>query len=182
MSTPDITRSTASKGLAHVMDARGANLEQNALLYNPSPEVDSLAELPAELLRQVRAGNIDPALFATWAKLSRRLLESNIAEGASEMTAAGLLEDHIARARTAPLAARMTAKSIARRLRDPLRVMLDPAAHDAIEFFRAAGAIRDVLAACPREQLLAPAVEHHLGGRKFRLLTQLFADFEGSRA
>jgi hypothetical protein len=173
MSTADLTRTTAQAGLSLAMDARGANLEQTALIFNPSVEIDSLGELPAVLLRH----GAPEALVAQMVTLCRRVLESNVAEGNCEMGLAGLLEDHVDRARTLPLELRSTAKQIAARLRGPLAVLLQPGG-DGIEWCKASWTVRDELAATPREQLLAPAVRHELRDRKFRKLTELADAYE----
>lgn len=168
-----LDRVTATLVLRDAMEARARNLAEADLIYNPSPELDSLGELPAELLRAGAPAD----LVAQMITLCRQILAHNIAEGDCEMRVAGLMETEIARNRALPALERVTAKAIAARLRGPLAVLADPAAHDAIEFFRASCAVRDVIRAVPRAQLLTLAVAHHLGGRKHRLLTTL-ADME----
>jgi hypothetical protein len=165
----DLTRTTATQGLDEAMTARAHNLRQAELIFNQSPETDSLAELAAALARHGAPDDLLTQMF----DLCREVLDVNEAEAGCELRLTGLLEAHVTRSRTAPLAERLTAKGIARRLRGPLGVLLDPASHDGIAFFKASAAVRDVIAACPREQLLASAVRHELRGRKFGLLAQL---------
>lgn len=114
-------------------------------------------------------------LLAELALLLEQIRRRAVAEGERQRQLARLMETEVQRARMAPLEERLTAKGIARRLRGPLAVLADPSGQDALAFFRAAGVVREVIAACPTEQLLAPAVRHELRGRKFDLLRQLVA-------
>jgi hypothetical protein len=166
-----MTSALATRGaLERAMDARALNLEQARLVFNASPEVDSIAELPAALLRAGAPAD----LVARLSVLCRQLLASNVEEGRCETAVAGLLERQLSNVRALPVAERLTAKSIARRVREPLAVLLAGAAeYDAAEYFGACCAIREVIAACPPEQLLAPAVRHELRDRKYSLLREL---------
>jgi hypothetical protein len=153
------------------LDARALNLEQARLLFDPSVEVDSLLELPAALLR----AGAPAVLVSELSVLCRRVLESNLLEGERERVLAGVLDEQLAAIRVLPVAGRLTAKGIARAVRGPLGVVLDGGGGDAVRYFRACCAVRDVVAAVPRAQLLAPAVRHELRERKFRLLAELAA-------
>lgn len=156
----------ARDGLHHAMDARAANLEQDRLLHNPDPEINSIAEFAPYVRAEARP---------KFEVLVGRTLRSNIAEGNSEMEMAGLMEDELARKRLAPTSERWTAKRIARELRDPLAVIAAPAKHDGIAFYRACTTVRELVRELPSHQLLSGAVRHELRATKFALLAKLIA-------
>ena len=76
--------------MRHVLDARALNLEQQRLIFNPSPEIDSLAEIigralsgrPAEELLEAR-------------RVLKRLLASNHEEGGHERELAASIEQSL---------------------------------------------------------------------------------------
>lgn len=162
-----MTRREAQHGLGHAMDARAHNLEQTRHLFNPTPETDSLAEELAGLLKL----GVPAGIVARLTTSCRQILQSNLAEGDSELQLAGLFEQAIERSLAEPVARRATVKSLARRLAGPLSTMLDPA--DGVEYFQASCMVRDVLVAVPAEQLLTGSMRHELRGRRYELLEQL---------
>lgn len=173
----DLGGTAARRALDLALEARACNLLQGRLLFDPSPEADSLLELPAV----ARGEGASERLVALMASLCRRVIASNGAEGQAELELAGLLDGHAARQRRLPAADRLTVKAIAARVRGPLAVLVDPAAHDGVAYYRACCAVRDVVAACPPEQLLSPALAHELRGRKHALLGRLARDAQRPR-
>lgn len=165
----EITRATAESVIAKDMEGRAENLRQARLLFNPDREVNSIFELAAALLRPH-----DPAeIAATLAKLAREAYASNASEGELWLEIAGEMEAHLACIRSMPASERITAKSTADALRAPLDVLVRPDKYDGIAYYQACCAVRDVIRRVPRDELLQPAVENHLGGRKYRKLAEL---------
>lgn len=167
------------------LDARALNLEQAGLLFDPSPECDSIAEvvvalsrllaepcLPSNARSQVRV------LVARLVPIVRRLAASNTAEGDLQRALCGAADRLTRELRDAELniprdaAAVLSAKQIARALRGPLRVLVD-GDEDPLEVADAVRQVEDLLDRVPSVQLLSPWVEHELRGRKFRLLRRL---------
>lgn len=163
-----MTRTEATRGLAAAMDSRALNLAQTRLLFNPTPEEDSLAEDIAGLLRH----GVPAETVARLTTRCRLVLQSNVVEGDGEMTIAGIFEDQIQRTLLAPVARRATVKSLAARLRDPLGVMASGGC-DGVAYFKACCAVRDVIQTVPAGQLLTPSMRHELRGRRYDLLASL---------
>lgn len=88
----EVSRDQLRAEMRDALDARALNLEQERLIYNPSPEPDSIVELvarlasgrPAEEVLEVR-------------RLLRRFIESNAAEGGLECRLAGSIEASLQR-------------------------------------------------------------------------------------
>jgi hypothetical protein len=151
------------------MEARAFNLRQSRLIVNTTPEVDSLAEvLPA-----LRAAGVDDVLLATIVEFLRELLALNHAEGQLELQLAGWADELAIDLHTSQLAGEASTlvgvRTIAALLRGPLGELGD--VDD--DTFAAAGVVHQVLARCPRAQLLSPSLRHELGKRKFELLERL---------
>lgn len=110
------------------------------------------------------------------ALLLRRLAFDNAQEGAHEDAITDTAETLARDLRGAELnagALELTARAVARRVSGPLDIIANPAAHDSMAFVTAVRAVDDVLARCPRAQLLSPRVKTQLRQRKFDLLTEL---------
>jgi hypothetical protein len=73
--------------LFEAMDARATNVRQTELLYNPSPEVDSVIEHLVALEHKVGREALAPVVT-----LIKELLQANLAEGQHEMAIAGFAD------------------------------------------------------------------------------------------
>lgn len=163
-----LTRTEAHQGLDVAMTCRAHNIEQTAAIFNPTPEVDSLVEEIASLLRH----GVDPTVVANLTTRCRQILESNVAEGNGEMHLAGVFEAHIHRTLATPVLERATIKSLAARLRDPLGVIASGTT-DGIAYFKACCAVRDVITSVPAGQLLTASMRHELRGKRYGVLADL---------
>lgn len=163
-----IASTVLQQPLGSVIDARLHNLDQDVLLFDPSPERDSAVEIAAELLRP---GADVTALAAELLSIIRKIADSNAREGGCEREAAGQL-DKLARSlhqngRRSPL----TVKQASRRLRTALKI-LGPSP-DGVAYFRASCEIKDVVMALPFETLFGPGLRHELGDERTVQLAKL---------
>lgn len=142
--------------LGHVMDARLHNLDQEILVFDPSPTVDSAMEHAAALL--TCAEHLRPHHVGSLLELLRRLVESNRAEGGHELGAAGVLDPLVKQLHGQGRRSQITVKEAACHLRAPLQVIRNRP--DGVAFFTQACKVRDVL------DLLDPAVARGAGMRK----------------
>jgi hypothetical protein len=165
-----VTDHTLRPVLRDVLDARGSNLAQARLLFNATPEVDSLIELVHTL--PVDLGT--KRLLLTYCS---DLLTLNADEGEHERQAAGILDAAVAALRHAATVERQTnpftVKALARRLRPPLAIIANAGHHDALAFVTAVRTIDEVVAVVPVSQLLTPSVRNQLGPNRYQLLEQL---------
>lgn len=72
------------------LDARALNLEQQRLIFNPSPECDSLVEHIGRLVSGAPAAQV-----VELRRLLRRLARSNAAEGECERALAASIEQSL---------------------------------------------------------------------------------------
>ncbi|HEX6020638.1 MAG TPA: hypothetical protein VFZ00_01500 [Solirubrobacter sp.] len=158
--------------LEPAMEATALNRLQQRLCFNPSPEIDSLAELLVVGLRDGAA----PWELQAFA-LVRQLLAANASEGVHERAITGVLDPLARQLHAAELAgarpAGLPVKQLAAAVRGPLGVLqaetVAPlAAADAVR------AIDQATAGCAREKLAAGSVRNALGPRKHDLLLELF--------
>ena len=166
-----ITADTARKGLLlPALDARAHNLDQEALIFNPSPERDSLLEWANELSK------IAPDIAAELLVLMRRLLESNMAEGECERAFAGIADKLAARLhdreRNGNGQVKLKTRAIANRLRLALNVIQTPGA-DPMAYVRACRDIDEIRASVPVESLLCDQMLRELRSKKYELLRTL---------
>lgn len=155
-----------------ILDARGENLRQARLIFDPSPEDDSLIEHVVALMRP---GADATARAAQMATLLRQLLTSNSREGEHERVAAGVLDALCAALHTDGVRSALTVKAAATLLRPHLRV-IDQAATTtvaALDYFQAACAIKDVIGQLPDAVLRGRGLRHELGERRHDLLLSL---------
>jgi hypothetical protein len=158
--------------LEHVLDARLHNLDQEALLFDPSPECDSAIEMAAAMLRP--DANVT-ALIADQLAVLRRLLMSNRAEGGCETSAAGLLDRVTAELHASGPRSAMTIKTAAAQLRPHLKVA-DRARREVVDsscYFRACCAIGDVVRDLPDHMLRGPGLRGELGAGRHDVLLGL---------
>jgi hypothetical protein len=159
-----------------ILDANALNRQQQRLIANSTPEIDSIAEAFIDV-----AAENDPALRRRKAlhgmALLKQLVAANRAEGECERQAAGEL-DHFARSvRDAELNGgappkEWSAKRVARETRDALAVLGQPFTSDE-QRHDAMTVVQRVIAECPRHVLLSDRTAYELSTRKFRLLAEL---------
>jgi hypothetical protein len=162
-----LTSNQLRPALDAAMDARGANLEQEALIFDPDPEVNSLAEYVSVLLRH----GVPAEVIANIATLLRRLAQSNAVEGACERTTVGVLDRAVADLHHDGRRTGLTVKDAAERLRPHLRAIAPLC--DGVTYFRACCAIRDVLAQVDEQAARGSAMRNQLGAGRHDLLLSL---------
>lgn len=144
------------------------NLQQERLVCNPSPEVDSLVEHINALART------DPGRASDMMRLLTQLVASNQLEREQWRKPAGFADRTARHLRDTELNGGgprgVPARQIATTFRDPLDAFA--AARDRATVLQVVAAIR-LLTTVPADQLLAPAVLHNLGKAKGRLLEQI---------
>lgn len=138
-----------------------------SLIFNPSPEVDSLAEHIARLDRHGVPGEVIRNLLAQL----RDVLNLNAVQDRHARGAAGALDALSSLATDA-----LTTKSITRTLREPLDLLGRADTVSAAEWQRASGEVRRVIDACGPERLRAPSLRHEMGGRRHDVLLAVLAD------
>jgi hypothetical protein len=138
--------------------------------YDPSPDLDSLLEMQRALLRRLPPGP-ERELHL---RLNRRLIFLNVIERRQGRRIVGDADQLARDLRWAELNdsghRALGAKAIARRLRPALHLLARPAGVPAPRLVEAARVVGQVVALVPAAQLLAPAVRHELGERKFAFL------------
>ena len=140
------------------LDAIAHNLDQHRMLFDPSPEIDSLIEIGNTLADE------QPRLAATLLGIAARLAASNSAELACAQKVAGNGEQ-IARD-LRPVDGRQSLKrSMLRlRIRPILDVIADPDA-DPMAYVRAGRDLHALQREVPMETLLSKSLAHELGQR-----------------
>ena len=154
------------------MDGIACNQAQSRIVFDPSPEVDSLVEA----LVAMRDG-VDPGELLTAERLLVELLRVNRAEGdiwravtgRADALACELHRLEVTGAAPCGLATR----ALANALRAPLGVLCAPIV-DPIAAADAVRAVDRVTAVLPRERIVGGSLEHQLGGRRYRRLVELF--------
>lgn len=138
-----------------------------SLIFNPSPEVDSLAEHIARLDRHGVPGEVIRDLLAQ----VREVLRLNTTQDSHARGVAGTLDALSSLATDA-----LTTKSITRLLREPLDVLGRSSTVSAAEWQRASGEVRRVIDACGPQRLCATSLRHEMGGRRHDVLLAVLAD------
>lgn len=85
-----VTRDQLRTQMRDTLDARALNLEQQRLIYNPSPACDSLVEHTGRLASGAPAEQV-----VELRRLLKRLLTSNAAEGEHERQLAASIEQSL---------------------------------------------------------------------------------------
>jgi hypothetical protein len=179
-----ITSGHARSLMGEAMDARCANLEQQNLLVNATPEVDCIADHLALL---VRAG-VDPALIARIAQLTRQIATLNVQEGDSEMSLAGHLDDLASRLHDMErngMQQAFSVKAMGDELRWALPIAYEPAGHTAADVVRAGATVNRILDGTPAAQLFTASMRKELRDTNYGRLVELHAarfTSEGERA
>lgn len=164
------------------LDGCAHNHHQSRLIFNASPEIDSLAERIAALREHDVPDDVISALFADL----RALRESNHAELAAHRAVAKT-GDNLARSAgsaraglCASLPDHMTVTGIKRRLGGgdgPLAILAAPAGRDAKTLMGAQAAVRDVVTRAPDAVLNRPSLRNQLGASRHDLLLALRAEW-----
>lgn len=162
-----------------LLDARALNLQQQRLIHNASPEVDSLVEHVRELARTVTVEQREH--LAAILDLVRDLAESNTTEGDLQRAVVGAAEEMAHEALDRRVRDALGVKAIANTLREPLGVIAHPDQHPAAAFMSAVDVVYDVLARVPAEKLTARSVCHELGIRKYTALVELVNNRQAAR-
>jgi hypothetical protein len=171
---PVIASTTLEEPLGHLLDAQARLDRVRLLVFNPSREVDSLAEHLIEAL--------DPTadIEHVVAKMSPQLRElyGHNGHATAHVRAATGPVDRMHRAlHSDGFRSALTVKAGARKLRGPLRVakrvLVDKDPGDGIEWARATRAILRVIDTMPADTLLGNGMRGELGAGPFDLLCQV---------
>ncbi len=172
-----IARDQVADLLGHGLDAQAHNSDQEILLFNPSPEPDSMVEHLNLLFAELHQAGVGADRIADLMTITRKVIESNAKERGSQQNVCGELDRWLIEMQVGGKARHaLTVKGIAQRLRMPLQVFADIQAgkrvgnHDLLE---AAHAIREVQRLVPEHRLLTDTVANELGPVKYRTLQRL---------
>jgi hypothetical protein len=161
------------KVLDPALEAIALNRAQERIVYDPSPERDSIAEWVNAM------ADSDPESCAAIMGLLAQLVASNQLEQTEILRIAGFSDEtirHLRRLeRTAAGATSQawTRRRLIDRLRQPLAVIADPVPHDAMTFVQAVRVVDDLIVRVPLSDLLADAVLYQLGQAKAAKLREL---------
>lgn len=175
---PTPSASMLSPALTHVMDARLHNLDQEVLVFDPSPDVDSAMEHAAALLSCPDRDR--PRHVGELLRLLRQIVESNRCEGGHELSAAGIIDPLVKTLHTSGRRSSLTAKDGAARLRAPLQVIANRP--DGIAFFHQACRIKDVVAVMDDHVIRGAGMRKALGPNRHDLLLSLLPAAEEAAA
>lgn len=191
---PDATAAPAARGLGQkpplvtsqmlagprdrILEAQAENDLQEKIVYDPSPERDSLVEHLVALPRP----DVDPvAVAADMTQLVRVWLESNRRERGHQHAAVAPLDSLTTLLHAEGLRSALTIKDAARRLRDPLKTIrqhqIDQV--DTKSFFLASGAVKDVIGELPVATLRGGSLRNQLGTGLHDVLCDLLTDGAG---
>lgn len=149
-----------------------ANREQHLLLFNPSREIDSLAEHIIAL----RHHGVPGAVISGLLRDVKRLLALNEDEHGGERTIAGTLDDlaraeHAAERGGGRLAGELSVRALVRALRGDLDTI--GYGTGGTEYALAAARVRDICERVPHCKLTSTTLRHELGGRRHDLLVEM---------
>jgi hypothetical protein len=164
--------------VAPALDGQAHNHTQARLIFNSTPEVDSLAERVAALRDHGVPDHVISDLFADL----RALRESNAAELACERRVAHVGDDLARTLNTTglchTLADHMTVTGIKRAVGGPdgpLAILADPAGRTAKDITDARAAVRAVVTRAPDTVLTRASLRNQLGASRHDLLLALRA-------
>lgn len=172
MQTLPVTSRQATAHMSTSMEGRARNLEQDRLLYDPSPEPDSALEFLRELITHVENPRAR-AQLKPLASVFRALLESNRAEGQAHMANAGMWDDLASRLRDIEIRHQLTVKSFVRAVGEPLKVLAHHADHTPLEVTRATAAVYRALRSMPDGALESNYTRGQLKATRYRLLCEI---------
>jgi hypothetical protein len=172
-----VSRDQLAPLLDHGMDALVHNRDQDILIFNPSPEPDSIIEHLNLLFRELHEAGVDPSRIADLLTLTRKVLESNGFERGDGQVVTGGLDALLAQLMAGnQLRAHLDAKGIAFKLRDPLKILAaleDGQRVPARDVIDAGHAVKEVRRLIPDHKLLAADVQNQLGETGFKHLQRL---------
>ena len=153
-------------------DAIAANRAQHRLLFNPTPEVDSLAER----LIALRRHGVPSGLISELIQDVKQLITLNEHEHGDERALAGALDalaraEHAAEREGSRAHDAISVRALVRRLRDDLDTIR--ASGTGTEFALAAARVREICSQTPADKLTSNTLRHELGGRRHDLLVEM---------
>lgn len=162
------------------MDAVAANDHEARMLFDPSPEVDSLAEYTLAVASRIRdlpmpaetRSQLLPLATAAHGR-TRAVIVQNRRERSCETDAAGALDGVARRIHQVPV----------KELRSRLTPLLSASARDGIAYVHLVRELADLLANpwVGREVLLSGALAHELGLEPSARLRELVEQMEATR-
>lgn len=158
-----------------VIEALALNEQQRRALFDPSPEVDSLAE---ELVA-LRAFGVPDHVVRGLVSRVGDVLTLNGLEGACQHDVSGLL-DRLCRVQRSGVPAVLTVKGLARTLRADLAILAQ--GDVAREFTAAALRVQDVVRQVPADRLRSTSLRNEIGGARHDLLLGFVASAERTPA
>ena len=167
--TPLTAATVKRQVLDPALEGIALNRQQERLVYDPSPEADSLAEHINALASQ------HPAECAEMMRLLTQLVASNQLERAEWAKPAGFGDEQVRHLRRAELdggSQAVPTREVARALRGPLDALAEIC--DRVSVEQAAVAM-SLAVRLPESQLLAPNVRRELGDRRTDRLARLKA-------
>lgn len=172
--TIDLSSATVQRVfLSPGMDARALNVEQQRILFDDSPEPDSLIELLQAIDPDTKA---EARAFRQLIHGAVELYRSNGSEGEFELAICGAA-DQLARDLHDEVQnhgrEQMVVKAIARKLRPALATIAKPPVGEPRSLVAAGRAIGEVTSQVPTDQLLSPGLRHELGAGRYELLCSL---------
>jgi hypothetical protein len=182
MSTQVATSERLRPALDATMDARLHNLDQDALLFDPSPQRDSAVEIAAAMLRP---GADIPALIAEQLTVLRQIAVSNHAEAGCELAATGVLDEVVASLHHHGQRTGLTVKAAAELLRPHLAIV-EPAVRgervDTCAYFAACCAIKDIIVQLSDPVLRGSGLRGELGRGRHQVLLALLPNASAEAA
>ncbi len=169
-----------SEIVAPALDGICHNTDQQRIIFDPSPEVDSLAERIASL----RDNNVPDDVIAHLFADLRALVASNRAERVVHRRVSRTGDDLARALGAAPApaggACELTVTGIKRLLGGPdgaLAVIANPAGRDGRELTAARSVVRRVVDRAPSAVLRGRSLRNQLGARRHDLLLELAAEW-----
>jgi hypothetical protein len=161
------------------MDARSLNMWQHHALLNDTPEDDCIVDHLAVLVHN----GVRPSQVAELLRLTRQLIESNLAEGQYEMAIAGSL-DTVARRlhdiETAGQNQGWTVKDLGRALRDALPVLAEPGAYSMRRVIEASVTVDRIVREVSPETLFSDSVRKEIRATNYGRLLEVYAEHAGA--
>lgn len=173
MTPAAVIRHALPDALGKSLDGQVLNRAEAQRIYNPSPEIDSLAEHVIAICRdyrvpQDRARTVIADVIA--------VLKLNEAEGRCHLDVAGQLDSLAHQLHTDGLRTILGVKQIARRVRPALQTMAE--ARTTLvpnrEYVAAVRAVDDLFCEVPADRLFTASVESQLGKQPYALLVELY--------
>lgn len=168
--TPDAH--TIRTALTGAMEAQALGDAEARALFNPDPEINSLAERISALRHHGVPADTLSAIFDDL----RVVIQLNARQTIEDAGVCGHLDElavSLHRDVTEGLSRALGIHALARTLRPALAVIQAPGAHSAGEYVRAVRDVDRIIATTPASKLLGDSVRHELGAAKHNLLREL---------